>query len=446
MSSKQKGSGLFISLIILNFLNFCTYGIPVTYFPQVAKKKGLMDYAIGIIFSMYPLFSFIFCLIVVKMLNRLDRRHVIKYSQMALGLSTLVFGFSTYFSHNSLFILTALIGRGVQGMSIGAYTTSSYAYVPDYWPEEIDKKIIILEIFLSFGIGVGPLLGSLIYEIWGYISIYVVPGILIFVVGVLLAHFFFPACERHQSKDDEKKEVLNFGESFKIKEIIYLILIGVINLTSFTLIMPEFENKIVDLNETPQVASIIFSMQAIGYVLGCIIQLICKFENRQGLFFLSLIFNLLSLLFLGSDELVQIDNFYILICMGIGLFIMGWAIAFSMIPFISEAILILKRHFPNRQEETLSNMASAMFNAAIAVAEFQGPIIGGILEDFIGFSLCCLVFCVVSLLFFILFATHGNGFHAFKQFFVKKTKIDTLNGEKEFLGEMFLYNNDNNSI
>ena len=210
--------------------------------------------------------------------------------------------------------------------------------------------------------------------------------------------------------------------------------------------MPEFENKIVDLNETPQVASIIFSMQAIGYVLGCIIQLICKFENRQGLFFLSLIFNLLSLLFLGSDELVQIDNFYILICMGIGLFIMGWAIAFSMIPFISEAILILKRHFPNRQEETLSNMASAMFNAAIAVAEFQGPIIGGILEDFIGFSLCCLVFCVVSLLFFILFATHGNGFHAFKQFFVKKTKIDTLNGEKEFLGEMFLYNNDNNSI
>ena len=171
---KEKGLSLYISLIILNFLNFCTYGIPITYFPQVAKMRGLMDYAIGLIFAMYPLCSFISSFIIFKMLNRFDRQQVIKCSQIVLGLSTLMFGFSTYFSHNSVFIFFAVIGRGFQGMAIGSYTIASYAYVPDYWPEDIDQRIIILEIFLSFGIGVGPVLGSLIFEIWGYISIYIV--------------------------------------------------------------------------------------------------------------------------------------------------------------------------------------------------------------------------------------------------------------------------------
>ena len=157
----------FLSLVILNFLNYCTYGIPVTYFPQVAKQKGLMDYAIGIIFAMYPLFSFILSFAVVKLLNKWDRRTVIKCSEITLGLSTLLFGFSVYFSNQPLFILTALIGRGIQGMSIGAYITSSYAYVPEYWPDEIDQRITILEMFLSCGIGCGPLLGSFLYEIWG---------------------------------------------------------------------------------------------------------------------------------------------------------------------------------------------------------------------------------------------------------------------------------------
>ena len=436
---KEKGLSLYISLIILNFLNFCTYGIPITYFPQVAKMRGLMDYAIGLIFAMYPLCSFISSFIIFKMLNRFDRQQVIKCSQIVLGLSTLMFGFSTYFSHNSVFIFFAVIGRGFQGMAIGSYTIASYAYVPDSWPEDLDQRIIILEIFLSFGIGVGPVLGSLIFEIWGYISIYIVPGVLIIVIGFILAHFCLPIAQK--GSNETKKQVLNFGESLKIKEIIYIFFAAVIDITSLTLIMPEFENKIIDLEGSPQTASLIYSMQAIGYVIACILQLIVKFENRLGLFFLSLLFNLLSLILLGLDQLVPMNNFDVFMLMGTGLFFMGWSVAFSLIPFISEAMIILKKNFPNRQEETISNMSSSLFNAAIAVAEFSGPILGGVLEDCFGFSNACLLFALVSLLFFILFATHGTGFDAFKHLFYKKDEKDK---ENNFNGEMLLYDNKNN--
>ena len=304
----------FLSLVILNFLNYCTYGIPVTYFPQVAKQKGLMDYAIGIIFAMYPLFSFILSFAVVKLLNKWDRRTVIKCSEITLGLSTLLFGFSVYFSNQPLFILTALIGRGIQGMSIGAYITSSYAYVPEYWPDEIDQRITILEMFLSCGIGCGPLLGSFLYEIWGYITIYIVPGVLILVIGLLLSHFVFPIKEKPLIKQvmnnngDEKQEVLHVGESFRIKEILYSMFVVVNILTTYTWIMPEFENKVIDLHHTPQIASLIFSMQSLGYVSGSITQLIVRCQNRQGLFFLSLVCNLFCLCLLGLDEFVQMDE------------------------------------------------------------------------------------------------------------------------------------------
>ena len=436
---KEKGFSLYISLIILNFLNFCTYGIPITYFPQVAKLRGLMDYSIGLIFSMYPLCSFISSFIIFKVLSRFDRKQIIKYSQIALGLSTMIFGFSTYFTNNFAFIAFAVIGRGFQGMAIGSYTISSYAYVPDYWPEDIDQRIIILEIFLSFGVGVGPLLGSLIYEIWGYISIYVVPGIFIMVIGFCLAHFCFPIAKKDSK--ETKKQVLNIGESLKIKEIVYTFFAAVINLTSYTLIMPEFENKIIDLNGSPQTASILFSIQAIGYVIACIIQLIVKFENRLGLFFLSLFFNLLSLILLGLDELVPMSNYNVFIFMGIGLFFMGWSVAFSLIPFISEAMIILKKKFPDRQEETIRNMSSTIFNVAIAFAEFSGPILGGVLEDCFGFSTTCLLFALVSFLFFIMFAINAGGFGAFKRFFYKKVENRK---ENQFIGEMLLYDHENN--
>ena len=192
-----KYLGLFITIIFLNFLSFSTYGLPIAFFPKEAKNRGISAFVVGIIFSMYPLGGFIFGFIVGKMLNTWRRERMILYSQLLMGISIVIFGLANLISGSFFFIIITLITRAMQGISIGTYQTVAYSYIPDYWADEIDIRISILEIFVGLGIGSGPLIGTLFYETIGYLAIYLFPGIFIMVFGSILAYLFLPCEPKH---------------------------------------------------------------------------------------------------------------------------------------------------------------------------------------------------------------------------------------------------------
>lgn len=421
---EKKGFTIYISIIVLNFLCFCTYGLPITYFPSVAQSKGFTNLEIGLIFSMYPLFSFIFGFIIGKKMSNIGKKQILISSQIILSLSTLSFGLASLPSQKILCLILALISRGSQGLAVGAYTTTVYSYIPDMWPNEIDQRIVVVEIFLSLGIGVGPLLGSFFYEFCGYLFVFAIPSIILLFIGVILSIFVLPNMNiKANSLEDEQRNMikkLSFCKTFANKEIIYVFFTQVIGGTSFTLIMPGFENKILSLGETPEIASLIFFFQPLGYLLTCILLFFLKCENRKGLFFISLFFNLLGLCFIGIDEILSIEKIYVLILITMGLFLNGIITALALVPFLSECIQALKINYPDFETPILNNMASGLFNGSLALTEFEGPIIGGILCDFFGFSGCCLIYSLFALVFFLFFASHGNGWKAFYSFFKKE--------------------------
>ena len=200
------------------------------------------------------------------------------------------------------------------------------------------------------------------------------------------------------------------------------------NFTSFTLIMPGFELKILEMDETPEIGSVIFAFVQVGYGLGCGIRLIFTLQNRRGVFFLGILFNIFGLWMLGIDEIFTMTHLLYLVLMGIGLFIVGLTCAMTMIPNFSENISILKKIFPNHPEDVLINMSSGIFTAAISLAEFQGPIIGGVLSDFYGFSKCCLFFSFAVMVFFLLFTFHFKGYQYFGKFIWPDEEIKSLRG------------------
>lgn len=425
---ESKFLTLYLSLIFLNFLNFLTYGLPVTYFPNVAKNKGLYAFEIGLIFSTYPLFSFIFGFVVGKKMKIWGRTTIIKYSQISLGISTIIFGLSYLIPEHFSFMAVAFIARGFQGLSMGAYQTCAYSYVPEYWPEEIDKRIIIIEIFLGFGIGVGPLIGSIFYSTWGYISIFIIPSVIICVVGYIVARFVLPDTKKEillsESENEEikerSKESLSFWKVFAKKNIIYIFFGMAFPFTVTTLIMPEFENKVLSLHETPEIASVIYFFQEFGYILFCIYLFFKGVKNRKASYFFSLMLTLSSLWLFGIDSIIKFNEMSVLILMTISFFVLGISLSLCLIPFISEVIEILNKQFPNSDQDSINNMAAGMFNGSLALSEFSGPIIGGILCDLFDFSRCCLFFSVFCLVFCLLFTFHWKGYKSVKRLFWSK--------------------------
>ena len=401
---------LFASLILLNFLSFSTYGIPITFFPNVAETRGISGILVGLIFAMYPMGAFCCGLIVGKMLTKWERKRVIIFSQILMGLSILIFGMANLSDNNSVFITIALVTRATQGIALGSCQTAAYAFVPEYWPEEIDFRIGLLEVTVGFGIGTGPLIGALIYSIWGYLAIYILPGVIIMVFGSVLAYFTLPL--NKQKDQNEKEETLSLKKSFSHRDMVYNFFVLVVNYGGFTLIMPDLENKVISIGGSPQIASILFACNQVGYIIGIALLMVYKVKNRKGIFFVAWLLSIVSLLLLGIDTFVLISDELVLVLIGMGTFVSGFVCAFSLVPFVSESISILHSIFPEKKSEVLDNMASGFFTAAISLAEFHGPLLGGYLSENFGFSKGCLFYAIGVFVFFIIHATHGEGFKA----------------------------------
>lgn len=407
----SKNFSFFISIVFLNFLSFTAYGLPVAFFPNIAKNHGISAFLVGVIFSMYPLGGFVFSFIIGKMLNRWERKQVIIYSQILMGISIIIFGYSQIFEENFLFVFIALFSRTAQGIAVSCYQTAAYAYIPEYWPEEIDVRIGLLEMTVGFGVGTGPLIGAFLYNFFGYSSVFLIPGIVIGLCGFSLAYCVLPK-DKKKEKDGEP-ETLSIMESFGDRDMWYCFLVLVINYGAFTLIMPEMENKIIFLGGRPETASFCLACSQLGYIICIVFLIYTKFDKRRFLFFVAIILTFIGLVLLGFDEIAPISNNLALVLITIGLFFLGVVSGFSLIPNISENLFILQKIFPNKAQNLKDNMASGIFGAAIALAEFHGPIIGGLLSDNYGFSKSCLIYSLFVLLFFIFYAFHGGGIKHF---------------------------------
>lgn len=411
---------LFSSLLVVDFLSFLPYGIPINYFPEVATKFGLTKTMIGIIFGMYPLFSLIFSLVFVKMLKAWDKKWIVLMSQIFLGGGTILFGFSSFIPSLFLFIFVAMLGRAMQGLSNGIFLTAVYAYVPEYWPDETDQRLGGLEIADIFGVGMGPIVGTMLISL-GYIWIYVIPSIIIIVLGGIISFFALPTKEivssnKYQDLNGKEEERLSILKSFWNKPILYTFFSQVFTFGSFMLIAPGFELKVIEKGKDSKIASVIYFCYPFGYMLGCFLFVIFKTENRRGSISFGIFFSMIGLFLLGMDEIFSMGNTLSLTLMAIGLFISGLAVTRILIPNISETISILKKLFPEYSEDNFIHMASGFFSAGFFLAEFEGVLLGGILSDYFGFSYCCLTYSFLLLIFFLLFCFNYKAYQDFVKF------------------------------
>jgi MFS family permease len=78
---------LFPCLVILNFLNFSTFAIPATFYPAIAKEKGMPSFVIGLIFSIYPVGTFLSGLLAGEKSSSYNKKKLIMLAEANLAIS-----------------------------------------------------------------------------------------------------------------------------------------------------------------------------------------------------------------------------------------------------------------------------------------------------------------------------------------------------------------------
>ena len=67
------------------------------------------------------------------------------------------------------------------------FLTPLYAYIPLLYPDSVEKKISIAEIFSAGGYLCGPLIGSLLYSLGGYTLPFILFGSLALILVPIVA-------------------------------------------------------------------------------------------------------------------------------------------------------------------------------------------------------------------------------------------------------------------
>lgn len=91
-----------------------------------------------------------------------------------------------------------------------------------------------------------------------------------------------------------------------------------------------------------------------------------------------------------------------------GLTILGLSNSLLLIPHMPYNIASLKKLFPNKNERLIHDMASGIFTVSIACAEFQGPIIGGLFNEWVSFSSSVLLYSIILILYLVWYGVKGG--------------------------------------
>lgn len=207
---EHRIAALFGFFVLCEFIYGSAYGSLFSYFELEAKSLGLSNSKIETFLGFFAVGGILSGLLYTFLLNRFNKERVF-----------LVFSFITSFS---LFSLGAFVFIGPMlenklvidvvfsfltfGIGLGrcAILNFGFAFAAEAYPETLGKKVTIIYGSFMIGMSIGPVLLLPFYSFFGYSSVFISLGVLLFsdcVVIFLLAPNYPPELQKEKAQSLE---------------------------------------------------------------------------------------------------------------------------------------------------------------------------------------------------------------------------------------------------
>ncbi|KAL4476627.1 hypothetical protein ABPG72_000786 [Tetrahymena utriculariae] len=421
--------GLDANLIALSSMNFfqnAAVSIIVPFFPPIAKDIGVTPTMIGLILSFNPIGSFLTSLVVGQMMGRLGKKNLMIWGLIFQSISIASFGALSNLKNDTAFIILSASSRFIQGAARSAYGSSSFGYVPQLWPDSVQKKISIMETLTALGTILGPILGQVMYTGLGS------------QMPFYILSFLFLCCLitiRWLPPDIKSKKDLDKVSSIKClsnRHIFFTFMVLVAGLTAASYINTLYTEHMENLGLNDDISGYFYPLGSVFYI-GCLhlMPRISKYVNRKLILLTGVFIASIGVEIQAPEKYFGFpsgDNMWYIVT--IGQCVTNIAFAMTILPIIPELIeLILNKELQERNlivadaklTRACSDMSSGIFMAGYSLGLFLGPFVSGLLYDsfpgndiekFMNTSRCIAAF-VASI--FILYFSVGGAYRGLKQ-------------------------------
>ena len=374
---------------IINIIIGAGYSLIIPLLPLLGKKENLSESTLGWMIGIFPISSCIITTIVPILGKKFSRIKLLSYGTFFAAILTFLYSALIFISNKALLIVIIFALRIFHGFcaSIVSVLISSLT-ISSSKKENTQSSLGKVEIALSIGVSLAPVICSIFFNIGGYTLPFIVAGVLS-IMAFCLTFKIDNKIIRKDSDEEVDDNNYNYLKYLTYPEI-YSILIGfVVCMTSVTFCVPCLTYHLIsNYSISVSVSSLFFIAPMVPYVI--ISQFLDKISSKLGIYFtfaLGLIISGISSLFIYPVPPLPHSVISILI----GLFILGIGGVPVFIPGMVMLSKNIKKIDESIDEMSANDIASALNNLFMELGNFIGPILGGYLTDNFGFKICCII-------------------------------------------------------
>ena len=391
-------------LILVDFTNF-TFVVPII--PDFLQNQNVSLSLIGLILSFYQIGFFITSLYLSKKIFSQSKNNVLLFGQIILIITNLALGFLDNGLSSLALIILSSVFRIMQGCSLAIIAVVIYASFPLLYNTNLDQKYAIAEICVGFGFTLGPLIGGFLYEYLDYAWSFHIMSMIYSVTALILLPFIwryeFDVKEENNIESLENNAQITYSKIIKNSNFLLTFAMFILSYMSYFLVQPSFSDHIHRYGGSDDTVGIIFGIVGLAYALTgfFLIFFLTKIKlARKYLFIFGGSMSAISLLLAGPEDYTYLPKNLTTVC--IGMAILGFSQMFYISTLIAEYLDIFQEIDP--QSIGKNELASGIFNASIALSEYLGAVLGGVLSDYYGFSRGMSIYAIILLGFIVIFA------------------------------------------
>ncbi|XP_048346422.1 MFS-type transporter SLC18B1 isoform X2 [Sphaerodactylus townsendi] len=323
--------------------------------------------------------NFLSSLIMGKFLVQIGAKFMFISGMFLSGCVTILFGMLDRAPDGPVFIGLCFLVRVVDAVGFSAAMTASFSIVAKAFPKNVATVIGSLEIFTGLGLVLGPPIGGFLYQSFGYEIPFIVLGCVVLIM-VPLNMYLLPRYDSPPSKD-------SFWKLITIPKI-FLLGFTIFSLSaSLGFLDPTMSLFVIEKFHLPAgYVGLVFLGLALSYSLSSPLLGFLSDKKpplRKWLLISGGLITSVCYFLLGPAPILHIESkLWLFVLM---LVIIGFSLALNGMPAFPE---ILSCAYENGFEEGLSllGLVSGLFNGLWSLGSFVGPVLGGFLNDQLGFE------------------------------------------------------------
>ncbi len=413
-----------ILLFCINMFSGMGYSLVAPLFPILENDFSISEALLGWIISTYAISNCIITPFIPRLCKRFSRISLLYFSTFFEATCTLLYSFLERIPSLPLFLIIVFSLRIIHGICSGLIGTVIYSIACSLASEEEIKSVLgYIEIGLSLGSSAGPLFVSIFYKIGGYKLPFIILGLFLY-ISVYLTKIL----EKEKFDNNEMEEDPSFFKFLNNRDIILLSGSLVLGMIAFTFFFPSLTNHLTQKYDLGvSLSSLCFSVPVISYcIMINLTNIISKKIGNFNSMSAGIFANTFAIYLIYPLPPFPKNLFFIII----GLSLIGAGGPLIFILGLLELSKNLKNICGDYDQNTINDIASAIFNLFISIGDLLGPIIGGFFSSHFNFQISCFAIFTIFFIYFVLFICFYNKDN-------KNEDDKSLNNNKSLQEELF---------